>query len=138
MSALRVWSLGVLLALGLGVSGGWAESTSSLPDQDPVEAMLGRHNLHPAIAKFSRGVSNVLGGWLEIPLNIEKRYAAGDAAASLVSGTVYGAIKGVVRTGVGVYETVFFFLPYPNEFAPILPTLGYFQQKDIRNDVVFQ
>ncbi len=80
-----------------------------------------------AFEKLGRGVSNFLGGWLEIPLGIHKRYATSDTAGSLFTGTAVGAFKGLVRTGVGAYETVTFFLPYPEDFAPILPTLEYFQ-----------
>jgi hypothetical protein len=29
---------------------------------------------------------------------------------------------------VGLYETVTFFLPYPEDFAPILPTLEYYNK----------
>jgi len=41
-------------------------------------------------------------------------------------------VKGAVRTAVGAYETVTFFLPYPEEFAPILPTLEYYQHSTKR------
>jgi hypothetical protein len=33
---------------------------------------------------------------------------------------------------VGLYEAVTFFLPYPENFAPILPTLPYFEKNKKR------
>jgi len=89
---------------------------------------MGRHNLHPAFEKLGRGLSNALGGWLEIPLTIHRRYATSDTGASFFTGAAHGLFRGLVRTGVGIYETATFFLPYPEHFAPILPTLEYFQR----------
>ena len=129
--------LGVLVLCGMGLTPGvWAQpNATATGGGDQVDALIGHYNLHPAIEKLGRGVTNALGGWLEIPLNIHKRYAAHDSAASLVTGAVYGTIKGVVRTGVGVYEAVTFFLPYPENFAPILPTLEYFDRSPNRESL---
>ena len=110
----------------------------NLQDQDAVEKTLGRYGLHPVFEKFGRGVSNVLGGWLEIPLNIQTRYAEDDRMASLATGTLYGVVKGIVRTGVGVYETVTCFLPYPADFRPILPTIAYFRKKDRHQPLLWE
>ena len=96
---------------------------------DRVEEVMGRYNLHPSFAKLGRGLANFTGGWLEIPLNMHRRYSTGDTAGSLFTGAIYGVFKGLVRTSVGAYETLTFFLPYPEEFAPILPTLPYFQRE---------
>ena len=124
------WIIGAILAVGLWAPAGWSdEPAPSAPEgQDSVDVAMGRYNFPPALDKLGRGVSNVAGGWLEIPLNIGKWYAPNDAAASIVAGAVYGLIKGVVRTGVGVYETLTFFIPIPRNFAPILPTLEYYQK----------
>jgi len=102
------------------------------PPQDRVDEVMGRYNLHPAFAKLGRGVANAVGGWLELPLNLQQRYTEQDTAGSLFTGAAYGLFKGLVRTGVGLYETVTFFLPYPEDFAPILPTLEYFRQTSPR------
>ena len=98
------------------------------PPQDKVDEAIGRYNLHPAFNKLGRGVGNALGGWMEIPLNVGTRYAQKDAVSSFFTGLAYGIVKGTVRTAVGVYETVTFFLPYPEDFAPILPTLEYYDK----------
>ena len=99
---------------------------------DRVDELMVRHNLHPAFEKLGRGVSNVLFGWAEIPLNIHKRYTESDTGGSYISGAVHGVVKGVVRTGVGVYETATFFLPYPEDFRPVLPILEYFKRSPKR------
>ena len=87
-----------------------------------------RYNLHPAFEKLGRGASNLLGGWLEIPLGVHQKYSRADTAGSVLTGTAIGCFKAVVRTGVGFYEIVTFFLPLPEDYAPILPTLPYFQK----------
>lgn len=98
------------------------------PTQDPVDQMMGRYNVHPALNKLGRGVGNALGGWMEIPLNVGTRYSPSDSGSSFFTGLGYGIVKGVARTAVGLYETVTFFLPYPEDFAPILPTLEYYKK----------
>ena len=106
----------------------WAREETPAPQgQDRVEELMLRYNLHPAFEKLGRGVANALFGWAEIPLNIHQRYTPTDTGGSFLTGAAHGVFKGLVRTGVGVYETVTFFLPYPEDFAPILPTLPYFQ-----------
>ena len=128
-----------LCTIWVGASTGWSDPPPpSPPAQDRVDEVMGRYNLHPAFAKLGRGLSNALGGWLELPLNIHKRYAANDTGASLFTGMAYGLFKGLVRTGVGVYETATCFLPYPENYAPILPTLEYFQRHTKRKPLLFE
>ena len=126
---------GLILAgwlLGLSAPAAWGEGKPPAPPQDRVDEVIGRYNLHPAFTKGGRGLANFFGGWLEIPLNMHQRYSTHDTAGSLFTGLAYGVLKGVVRTGVGAYEAVTFFLPYPEDFAPILPTLAYFQRDQQR------
>lgn len=106
--------------------------------QDRVDEMMGRYNLHPAFEKLGRGASNFLGGWLEIPLNIQTHHSNSDTAGSLFTGLAHGVLKGLVRTGVGAYEMVTFFLPYPENFAPILPTLPYYRQTGRREPLLLE
>ncbi len=128
MTGRRLKCLTVLAVLALVA--GAAASADSMParQQDPVDELLGRYNLHAAFDKGGRGLSNFFFGWLEVPLGVHRRYAAQDTAGSFFTGLGLGFFKGLVRTGVGIYETVTFFLPYPEHFAPILPTLEYFQK----------
>ncbi|MBI2104910.1 MAG: exosortase system-associated protein, TIGR04073 family [Candidatus Omnitrophica bacterium] len=123
------WLIIAGCVLGAGVSAGWADEPPAAGQPDRVDEVMGRYNLHPAFVKLGRGLSNAFGGWLEIPLNFHQRYSMSDTAGSLFTGAAYGLFKGLVRTGVGAYETVTFFLPYPEDFAPILPTLPYFQRE---------
>ncbi len=129
MAGGRLLMISAGLVLWLGAPLAWTDDTMSAPPpQDRVDDLMGRYNLHPAFEKLGRGVANTLCGWLELPLNIQKRYSANDTGGSFFTGAAHGLFKGIVRTGVGVYETVTFFLPYPENFAPILPTLEYFQK----------
>ncbi len=120
----------LILAICLGLTGiARAEyQTTDSQGSDQVDQMLGRYNLYPAFEKLGRGCSNALGGWLEVPYNIDQRFSKSDTAGSFFTGAARGIVKGVVRTAVGAYEVVTFFLPYPENFAPILPTLPYFQK----------
>ena len=123
--------ISLLLIGGSGPAAAWALASSTTADGEPkdrVDEFMVKHNLHPAFEKLGRGVSNALGGCLEIPLNIHQRYAQSDTSGSMLTGLAHGLFKGVVRTGVGLYETVTFFLPYPEDYRPILPTLAYFQR----------
>jgi putative exosortase-associated protein (TIGR04073 family) len=122
-----------MLALVLVTPLAWGED---LPQQTPqapdrVDEMMGRYNLYPALVKGGRGIANFLGGWLEIPLNVHQHFSTSDTAGSWFTGLGYGIVKAAVRTGVGLYEMVTFPLPYPEDFAPILPTLPYYQ-KDVK------
>jgi len=134
------WIIGALLAVWLWAPVGWSDQSppSASAGQDRVEAVMGRAGLPPALEKLGRGLSNVAGGWLEIPLNIGTRYAPDNTAASLFTGTIYGILKGIVRTGVGAYETLTFFLPIPEDFAPILPILPYFQRTTKRQPLLLE
>ena len=79
--------------------------------------------------KLGRGVINLLGGWLEIPSQMEAGYRRHpeNAGAGMVGGLGVGVFTGVRRTIVGAFETVTFFLPIPRNYAPILPPLDYFK-----------
>jgi len=125
------WVLSVILALSVGSPLAESHEAPSGPQaqaQDPVDRMIGRYNLDPAFEKLGRGLSNTVWGWLELPLAIDRRYSETNTAGSVFTGTVIGLIKGLARTGVGLYETATFWFPYPEHFAPILPTLEYFQK----------
>jgi putative exosortase-associated protein (TIGR04073 family) len=106
--------------------------------QDETDRVLLQSNVTPAFEKLGRGFSNTVGGWLEVPYQIEQRYTRGDTSGSLFAGTLIGLAKGVVRTGVGVYEVVTFWLPLPEQFAPILPTLPYFNKAEPRKPLLLE
>ncbi len=111
----------------------WAASRMAAEGgADVTDAALGRYGLYPVIEKLARGAANFLGGWLEVPLGIHKRYSKDDAVTSMFAGFATGVVKGFVRTAVGLYELVTFPVPYPEDYAPILPTLEYLKHRDQR------
>lgn len=130
MSMMRRWVIGCALLLSIGVPMAWGEQDTGhvLKGPDRVDELMGRYNLHPAFEKLGRGTSNALFGWLEVPTSIHQRYSKSDIAGSVMTGLAYGLVKGAVRMAVGVYEAATFFLPYPESFAPILPTQDYFNK----------
>jgi len=134
--------LGLLCILGLMTSNVGAEETTTVSananSNDRVDELMGRYNLYPAFEKLGRGASNALGGWLEIPFNIQTRYSQSDTGGSLLTGVAHGLLKAVVRTGVGVYEVATFFLPYPENYAPILPTLPYYKKTGRREPLLLE
>lgn len=99
---------------------------------DRVDAWLTKYHVHPAFDKLGRGLGNTFGGWLEVPLQIQRRYTPRDPVTTFFTGGLVGLAKGVVRTTVGLYEAVTFFIPYPEQYAPILPPLEYYTQDKTR------
>ena len=128
MSGCSRWILVVALMVVLGTPTGWTqEGRDWSREQDPVDRIMTRFGLQPMFKKLGRGAGNFLGGWMEIPLAIQKRATPSDTAEGFFTAMVIGAFKGLARTGVGVYEMVTFILPFPGDYAPILPTLEYYQ-----------
>lgn len=121
-------TLVLLTALCLLTPAAAAQYEGVTATRDPMDDVMGRYNLHPAFEKLGRGLANFFMGWTEIPLNVEKWYSSSDTGGSFFNGLAHGVFRGTIRTGVGFYETLTFFLPYPENFAPILPTLPYFQR----------
>ena len=105
------------------------EAMESAKAPDRVEQVMAQYQLHPAFAKLGRGVGNLFGGWLEVPVQIEEHYLPKDPLPTFVTGVAVGAFKGAVRTGVGLYEMLTFFIPYPEQYEPVLPPLGYFTKR---------
>ncbi len=124
------WWGGIVAGLLMGVLATTvlaADSRTSPQPSDQVDQVMARYNLHPSFEKLGRGLGNAFMGWAEIPLGVQQRYSKEDTGSSFFAGLAIGLFKGVVRTGVGVYETVTFLLPYPDAFRPILPTRPYYQ-----------
>ncbi len=69
------------------------------------------------IHKASRGVVNLLTGWIELPRQVD----LGRQEDNPVTGIGWGLVKGaglcVLRSGIGLYEFLTFPIPYPREFA---------------------
>ena len=130
---MRRWLLMLGCVVGLMVPAATSATASRRdPGLDRIDQFMQRHNMHPELAKLGRGASNFTMGWLEIPLNIHKHKSKRDTVGSFFTGLFTGVARGVGRTGIGLYEMVTCFLPYPDDFAPILPTLDYFQKDTAR------
>ncbi len=126
------WSartIGVLVACAIAAPGASAEPMSARKRRrlDQADQFMIRHNLYPACHKLGRGLANALGGWLEIPLNMQRYYVPNDTGAGMFTGAAVGVVKGALRPTVGAYETATFLLPYPRGFRPILPPIDYFK-----------
>lgn len=123
----------VMIALAAAAPAARAYEPSHAPGADRTpdrtEQVMRQYRLHPAFGKLGRGVGNFLGGWLEIPVEIEDHYAPKDPLPTFVTGLAVGAFKGVVRTGVGVYEALTFVIPYPEHYEPVLPPVRYFAKR---------
>lgn len=114
---LVAWGLAGLIAMtpALGVA----------QPADPVDQAIEQYELDGAFHKLGRGVENFLMGWIELPYNVEREYSSHRPVTTFTVGLTKGAIKGLVRTGVGLYEVVTCLIPYPEHFAPVLPPLQY-------------
>ena len=70
--------------------------------------------------KLARGFVNILTGWVELPKNIYDASVEDNIFSGLTVGLVKGIGMAIVRTGAGVYETITFPFPIPEDFAPVL------------------
>lgn len=70
--------------------------------------------------KIYRGVVNTLTGWVELPKNVYVTSVEDSPLSSIGIGVVNGVKWMIVRTAVGVYETLTFPFPFPKGYAPIM------------------
>ena len=70
--------------------------------------------------KLGRGVANILTGWVELPKNIYETSVEENVLSGLTMGLAKGVGMTIVRTGAGVYETVTFPFPIPEDYEPVL------------------
>ncbi|MFC1577045.1 exosortase system-associated protein, TIGR04073 family [Candidatus Omnitrophota bacterium] len=78
--------------------------------------------------KLGRGIANVLTGWVELPKNIYDTSVEDNPLSGLTIGLAKGVGMTIVRTGAGVYETVTFPFPIPEDYAPVLEPEFVFSQ----------
>jgi putative exosortase-associated protein (TIGR04073 family) len=98
-------SVAVTVILGFGISQGvvWAQSYD--PDQDVPNPTLAEKRLE----KLGRGLSNILFGWVEIPLTFDRKMKKGKPLSYLLGVVpVLGTAKALMRTGAGVVEVFTF------------------------------
>jgi len=70
--------------------------------------------------KLGRGLANIVTGWVELPKNIYDTSVEENVLAGLTMGLAKGVGMTIVRTGAGVYETVTFPFPIPEDYQPVL------------------
>lgn len=70
--------------------------------------------------KLGRGLANILTGWVELPKNIYETSVEENVLSGLTMGLAKGVGMTIVRTGAGVYETVTFPFPIPEDYKPVL------------------
>jgi len=70
--------------------------------------------------KLSRGVVNIATGWVEIPKNVYDLATEHDCASGIILGLPKGCLMAIVRTGIGVYDTLTFPLSIPKGYKPLL------------------
>ena len=69
--------------------------------------------------KLVRGVGNVLSGWLEIPLNIDREWAASkNMGIGIFTGGVKGLVLGFARTCSGFWDALTFPVAVPENYEP--------------------
>ncbi len=71
-------------------------------------------------AKLSRGMVNLVTGWLEIPKQISAVWQESGAGPGMTMGFTKGLGFAVGRTVVGAYEIVTFPAPLPDGYRPII------------------
>jgi putative exosortase-associated protein (TIGR04073 family) len=116
------WLVITVMALTLGAHAAAAEESY----EAPTSSCFG--NDCAPFLKLGRGLSNIAFGWMEIPITMKHGYEHQDQGAGFFGGLVLGAAKGLGRTAIGFYEALTFWLPQPEYYQPILPTLEYFQR----------
>lgn len=72
------------------------------------------------LKKLGRGLANILTGWIELPNQIYKTSVEENVGMGLTVGLAKGIGMTVVRTGAGLYDTVTFPFPIPEDYEPLL------------------
>lgn len=79
-----------------------------------------------AVRKLGRGIANIGTCYFEIPRSMGNANNDSGPIAAITVGIVDGLLKTCVRAIVGVYETVTFPIPIPQDYAPILTDPEFF------------
>ncbi len=78
--------------------------------------------------KLGRGLVNDLTFWVELPLAWVDYFDQRDPFTAILWGTADGIVKSGDRGWGGVYETVFFAVPSPRYYKPVLDPETLFQE----------
>ena len=100
-------------ASGVGASGrGSAGGAGRWPGW-PIEG-------RKAMDKLTRGLLNILTGWVEIPKRSVESTRASGLGVGVTWGLLRGAGYGFVRTVGGVYDVITFPVPVPSGYRPLM------------------
>ena len=100
--------------------------SQSLEFADGTPAMRGIRlpglamDVRKALTKLTRGLVNVITGWVEIPKRVHETSQASGAAAGWTFGLLRGFGYGFIRTTAGAYEVVTFPFPAPPGYRPVI------------------
>lgn len=73
------------------------------------------------LTKLARGLANIFLGWGEIPKEIHTQSREAEQLGAIIfAAPVIGVGKGMARMATGFWETVTWFLPIPEDYAPII------------------
>lgn len=86
----------------------------------PSSASAEGSGTHTAFNKLTRGLINVITGWVEIPKKLQETTENSGAATGFTWGLMRGLGHSFIRTAAGVYEVVTFPFPAPPDYAPVI------------------
>lgn len=107
----RVWAVALVLTFA---------AVDSQPAHAYDDVTRERSEIGLMTRKFTRGVVNLLTGWIEIPKSIAEDYRKYDPFTGFVTGTIRGVVWGFGRTVTGAYEILTFPFPIPEDYEPII------------------
>ena len=70
--------------------------------------------------KLTRGLTNTVTGWVEIPMRVQETSQDAGALAGFTWGLLRGLGHGFVRTAAGLYEVATFPFPAPPDYQPVI------------------
>ena len=71
-------------------------------------------------SKLTRGATNTVTGWVEIPKRIQETSTTSGALAGFTWGLMRGLGYGFTRTAAGLYELFTFPFPAPPGYEPVI------------------
>lgn len=112
------------LRAGSGPTAGYAVDTASVSrdeaDETTQSASGSSFQAGSAFGKLTRGLVNILTGWVEIPKRIHETSQRSGAFAGFTWGLLRGIGYGFIRTAGGIYETVTFPAAAPPGYRPMM------------------
>ena len=83
------------------------------------------------IKKLGRGIANIITCPVEITNRMGEANEDSGPVAAITWGVLNGIFRAVTRVAVGVYETVTFAIPFPNDYGPIIDDPEFFLEDGV-------